>query len=78
MLIDDFGKATGEPFVCLGLLLQHVADKDHVIFMRFQHIGHPLVVGRPDPGHGGLRLLIGLHADLVDTVCNVLLLRSLE
>ena len=28
--------------------------------------------------HGGLRLLIGLHADLVDAVCHVLLLRSLE
>ena len=49
MLIDDFGKATGEPFVRLGLLLQNVAGKDHVIFMRFQHIGHPLVGGRADP-----------------------------
>ena len=49
-----------------------------MVFVLFQHIGHPLVGGRADSRHGGLRLLIGLHADLVDAVRHVLLLRSLE
>ena len=78
MFRDDLGKPTGEPFVRLGLLLQNVAGKNHVVFVLFQHIGHPLVGGRADSRHGGLRLLIGLHADLVDAVRHVLLLRCLQ
>jgi hypothetical protein len=36
------------------------------------------LVAEADGGHGGLRLLVGLDADLVDAVGHVLLLRGLQ
>ena len=78
MLLDDLFEPPGEAFVRLGLGFQHVAGKDHVILMRLQHVGHFLVRCGPDAGHGRLCLLVGLHADFVDAVGDVLLLGRLE
>ena len=78
MLFDDRGKAAGEPFVGLGLFLQHLAGKDHVFAMGFKHVGHPGIRRGADPGHGLRGLLVGPNADLVDAVRHVLLLRGIN
>jgi hypothetical protein len=78
MLLDNRGKPAGKAFIRLGLFLQHVAGKDHMILMRLKHVGHFLIGRSADGGHGGLRLLIRLHPDLVDAVGHVLLLRSFQ
>ena len=49
-----------------------------MVFVLFHHFGHTRVGGRADARHRRLRLLIRFYADLVDAVCDVLLLRGLE
>src|SRR3990167_4304474 len=74
VLFDDLGKTAGKAFVGLGFLLQHLPRKDHVLLVAFQHVGHLVIGSSADRSHGGLRLLVGFHADFVDAVGHVLLL----
>ena len=78
VLLDDLLEPPRKPFVRLRLLLQNIAGKDHVILVRFHHVGHPLVRRRANRRHGGLRFLIGLHTNLVDPVRHILLLRGFQ
>ena len=78
MLLDDRGEPAGKAFIRLGLLLQHIAGKDHVILVLFHHLGHARVGRGTDARHGRLRLLVGLDADLVDAVRHILLLRGFQ
>lgn len=78
MLLHDLRKPPHEAFVCLRLLLQHFTCKDHVVFVGFQHIRHPVVCCGTYRGHRRLRLLVRFHTNLVDLVSHVLLLRGLQ
>ena len=62
----------------MNRMKKNVIGKNSKIAKSVRIFGHLVVGGGTDCGHGGLRFLIGFHADLVDAVGDILLLGGLQ
>ena len=78
MFLDNGLEPARKTFIGFGLGFQHFARKDHMVLVAFQHVSHLIIGCSADPGHCGLGFLVGLHADLVDAVGDILLLGCLQ